>query len=492
MTRTDFSEPRRMSAGAFFILFIKMLKSVTAPVMIFIAFDIIGSGMDIVDIRLWIRLGTAIGACVTISLLLAAAAYFPRKFYIKDGNIIYTRGIIQRENACIPLDRVHSLRTRQGLWYRLFKMRGIMLDTLATRAEEIELILDEADWQSLLSRIEKEEHPKQTDACTPPEYNPVSSIRFDNGKLILDALCQNHLKGMAVLGGLVAVVLEHIDDYFKTDTITDYATSYYDKLTLTPTGVGVILFAVYIMVLLLWLGKILLRYYDMEMSYDKHLLSFTYGLLSRMSSRFAYDKICTIWVKRNFFEKKSGLCTLMLKQALNVTAENEEDNLKLYGADTSSFFLKWWLGDEYLTESEIISAKSGKGVFYRSFVPGLTVSAGAIGILLYMQLIIWILIPALYLLFVLLRSIYAMRKSRITLKESYFIVHNGRFADIENYVKYSTVEVVGIRRTPFSRWFHRATLVISTPGSSFSVISLKETEALQIYEILLNKCTDKS
>lgn len=78
MAETDFSEPRRMSAGAFFILFIKMLKSVTGPLMIFIALDIIGSGMDISDSRLWLRLLVALGTCLAFSLLLAAAAYFPR------------------------------------------------------------------------------------------------------------------------------------------------------------------------------------------------------------------------------------------------------------------------------------------------------------------------------------------------------------------------------------------------------------------------------
>lgn len=80
-----------------------------------------------------------------------------------------------------------------------------------------------------------------------------------------------------------------------------------------------------------------------------------------------------------------------------------------------------------------------------------------------------------------------MRHSKITLKDSYIMVYGGRFAEIENYIKYHNIEVVKIRSTPFTRWFHRVTLSISTAGSNFSVRSLKIDEAKLIYELLLFK-----
>ena len=79
------------------------------------------------------------------------------KFHVEDGNLIYRHNLISRATTTIPLSRIHTLRTRQGLLYRLFDLRGVLFDTLAAKEEEIELVLSESDWQNLLTRIERQE-----------------------------------------------------------------------------------------------------------------------------------------------------------------------------------------------------------------------------------------------------------------------------------------------------------------------------------------------
>lgn len=78
-----------------------------------------------------------------------------------------------------------------------------------------------------------------------------------------------------------------------------------------------------------------------------------------------------------------------------------------------------------------------------------------------------------------------MRHSRIELKPTYCIIHNGSFAETANYIKYSEIEVVGIFRSPLTRRTHRVSLALSTSGTTFFVRSLKEEEAALIRELLL-------
>ena len=81
------------------------------------------------------------------------------------------------------------------------------------------------------------------------------------------------------------------------------------------------------------------------------------------------------------------------------------------------------------------------------------------------------------------------RTSRhIVLKEDYVEIHSGSFAAVTDYFKYSNIEVVRLKSTPFTPYYHRVSLFISTNGSSFVVRSLKEDEAREIYELLLCKC----
>lgn len=441
------------------------------------------------DLSTWLTILSWVGITIGISLIAAFAAYYSIKFYVKDGNLIFTHGIIQRLTTTIPLDKIHSLRTNQGLWYRLLDMRGIVFDTLASKGAEVELILDESDWISLMHLIDKEERPKPTSENVPPPFNPSLQKRYENIDLLKDALCQNHLKALVIVAGFIALVFDKLDDIFEDyiETVTDYTMQQWDKLSLSSLDILVALILIYLILVILSVGKIFIRYYDMSLSYDKTFLSFNYGLIARASSRFSYDKICTIWVKQNFLEKRHNLCTSMMKQALNASGLKEDDKLKLYGVDNSEFFLNWWLGKDFKESAEIITSRSGNGVMMHSILPWAVIALVLTGILCYNQEYEFIVIPVVFLLYSVVKGWSAMKRSKIILKDSYVEISDGIFADATNYLKYENIEVVGIKRTPFTRWFHRVSLMLSTSGTSFSVRSLKEKEAEYIYETLLSR-----
>lgn len=483
---TDFSVPQKMSLGAFFIYFLKYFRIIFNAAVIFFIYDLFKSDGDLADSIL--RISAMIGGTAALALVIASLAFFQIRFHIEEGNLVYRHNLISRATTTIPLDRIHTLRTRQGLLYRLFGLRGVYFDTLASKVEEVELILSESDWQSLLNLVERQEQP-QTAPDVPPAYNPSSNIKFSNRDLFIDALCQNHLKGMLILGGFGMAILNSLSDLSDNtiDIIADYLESHLGYFTLSIAGIAVIMACTYIVSLLLWLGKVFLRYYDLSLIYDNKTLSFSYGLISRLSSRFSHDKICTLWIKRNYFEKRFGLSTIALKQALNSSADKDEDNLKIYGRNRSNFFLEWWLGKDYRAEEDIATAKSGKGVITRSLLPDLLISAISITVLWHFNLYVWITLPVIYMLASIPKGILTMIHSHITLKESYIIIGKGHFAEINNYLKYDNVEVVRITRSPLSRFTGRVSLSLSTPGSTFTIRSLKEDQALLIYELLLVK-----
>ncbi len=486
---TDFSKPQRMGLNAFLIIFIKAFKGIFGAVIVYTIIVIINSDFKWSESSAWLEILCYLGIIIGLTFISAIAAYYPIKFYIKDGSLIFTHGIIQRVNTTIPLEKIHSLRTNQGLWYRLLDMRGIVFDTLASKGAEVEIILDESDWKNLKNLIDNEERPKVISEKEPPPFNPTFQKRNENYDLFLDALCQNHLKALAIIAGFIAFVYEKLDDLFQdyVETVADYTMQQWDSLSVSPYYIPIALILVYIILLILSVGRILLRYYDMSISYDKKFLTFSYGLISRASSRFSFDKICTLWIKRNFLEKRFNLCTLMLKQALNASVMKEDDKLKIYGADTSVFYLEWWLGKDYKESAEIITSKSGKGVIMHSVIPWLVIALALTIILCYYQEYTFLFIPIAFLLYSIIKGWSAMQRSKIILKDSYVIISNGSFADNENYLKYNNIEVVGIKRTPFTRWFHRVSMLLSTSGSSFTVRSLKEKDAEFIYETILNR-----
>lgn len=489
---TDFRVPQRMSLGAFVIYFLKYFRIAFNAIIFFLAYEIFKSDGGFFDHLL--KVGIMIAATSALAFVLACISFYQIKFHVENGSLIYRHNLISRASTTIPLDRIHTLRTRQGLLYRILNLRGVLFDTLASKGEEIELILSEADWQCLLDEVEIQEKPQPLALDIPPVYSPTSVIDFSNKDLLLDALCQNHLKGMAVLGGFLVVVFNSLSDLPDSviDMVAGYLESQLGNFAVSLAGMAIVLVITYLLSLVLWLGRVLLRNFDLSLTYDSKILTFRHGLFSRMSSRFANDKICTVWVKRNFLEKRFGLCSIALRQAFNSTAQKEDDNLKIYTRDCSDFFLGWWLGQDYMSESQIASAKSGNGLFVHTFLPDLIISFVTAAILWHFGLYVWLILPGIYLLAGIPKGILAVRHSYISLRESYLIIGNGRFAEIENYMKYDNVEVVRIMRTPFSRFTGRVSLSLSTSGSSFTIRSLRLDQALAIYDLLLSKQIEAS
>lgn len=273
---TDFSVPQRMSLGAFFIYILKYFRVTLNATVIFLAYEIFRSDGGLVESML--KIAAVTGCTAALALILASLAFFQIRFYVEGGNLIYRHRLISRATTTIPLSRIHTLRTRQGLLYRVLGLRGVLFDTLAAKEEEIELILSESDWQSLLKRVERQEQPQPADPDMPPAYNPSSHIKFSDRDLLRDALCQNHLKGMVVLGGFAAVIINSLTDLPENtlEIIAGYLESHLGNFAVSLAGIVMIMAATYVVSLVLWLGKVLLRYHDLSLSYDSKTLTFSH------------------------------------------------------------------------------------------------------------------------------------------------------------------------------------------------------------------------
>lgn len=496
MKINDFSIPRRMSKSAFVIFFVKALRSYASLILILFTVRIFDSSNETSVMEYIIMLLSYLAAFIAISLITAFLGFYFKKYYVEDGNLIFIHGVIQHERTSIPLNKIQSLRTKSGLIYRMLDMKGVSFDTLASRTEEIELILDDDDWDALLSRVENKENTqeevKETEATEheTTENNKTIKLEVSNLNLIKGALCQNHLKGMAVLFGVLATLYNQITSVNDkaANYFIDYVETHADSSAFSVTAVLTVIVILYIVILILWMGKVFLQYFNMDIRMGEKQLFFESGLITRNSSRFSFDKVCTLYVKRNIIENLLGCCTIMVRQALNATDEKKGADVKIYGSSHDGNFLNWWLGKDYSSSPTVISARSGYGLLGYTIRFDILISLAVAIVLCYYGQYIWLFAPISYMLVSLAKGFLAVRRSHITLKEDYMEISNGKFAEIYNYVKYDNIEVVRMVSTPFTPYYHRVKLVISTNGTSFAIRSLKEHEAKEIYELLLLNC----
>lgn len=497
MKTIDFTQPQRMSKSAYVVLFVQCLQSFMSNFFIIFVFGIFNFLDDLNAEFVW-RVLLLLAGCLLLAASFAFASYYFKKYYVEDGNLIFQHGFVKREVTSIPLNKIHSLRTKRGLIYRLLDMRGITFDTLASQEKEIELILDELDWEALLHQIELQEG-SATEAATSIDAteedsmghteNATFDIQFSNWNLIKGAFCQNHLRGMVTLGLIVGWVFNQVNSY-KSEWITqgfDSLAEIEEAGTFDVWSLWPYLLFIYLLVLLLWIGKVFLRYYHMILQVSHDQLFFESGLLSRNSSRFALDKICSINVKCNPIEKLLSASTIQVKQARNATDEKRGDDVIIYGSNSSHHFLTWWLGPDYLSSPVLATAHSGYGVMgfvLRKSLPLLLIVSV---ILVHFELYYGLFFIAAYVVYLLVYGYLASRRSHIVLKDDYIEVHGGAFASTCNYVKYANVEIVLMGGSPLTPYSHRVRIAISTKGTDYNIYSLKAGEARLVYELILQK-----
>ena len=489
----DFSSPRRMSAGAFVILLQKSFREIAGACFVLLGYVL----YDSYDSSLWesfLKLIASIGAILGLSLLVAFSKYYFRKFHIENDKLIYTHGFAARQTTSIPLSRVHTLRTKKGLLYRLLDLRGISFDTLASENEEAELILDEKDWQKLLHRIRVgEDFPDLADSTVAlPPLLTDSTQKVSNLNIIKGALCQNHLKGFAVLGAIAMALYDIVSKL--GDETTEEALSYVEERMgdgMPSAGECVLIgAALYVIVMLLWTGKIFLRYSGMSIRLGENRMTIESGLVSRFTCRVAREKTTELIIKQNPLERLAGCETITVNQADNVTDTRKERNIRIYGSDLGGLLLSWWLDNAGADAgSPLMSGKSGKGLFLRKFIPHLVLAIAVSAIIICTRQIVvpTVIIGTAYVAIMGVRAVMAQKHGGIELHETYVRINCGNIAAIRKYIKYRDIETVSLRSTPFTRYSGRVSLKISTNAGLSTVYALDSPRAAAIRNALLNK-----
>lgn len=484
---TDFSTPRRMSAGAFAIIFLKAFREIAGVAFVatvFLLYDIDSFG------SMAARGMLAAGVILALALAVAFSRYYFRKFHIEGDKLVYTRGMASKQTTSIPLSRVHTLRTKRGLFYRLLAMRGVAFDTLASEQQEVELILDEKDWQALMRRVSRGEdfaHITDESVALPPPVED-DTLTVSNINILKGALCQNHLKGFAVLAAVAAALFDKVSQ-LGDDTagqIIDYIDAHAGNMMPSAWQAAVFLVAIYLIVMVLWTGKIALRYGNMSLRMADSRLTVESGLVSRFTCRLAREKTTMLAIKRNPLEKIAGCETIALHQAENATETGKDGGIRIYGSALGGELLAWWLGGADDGET-LLSAKSGRGLMARRFVPHLLLAAGAAAVIIYSTQVVApaVIAAAVYAGVAAVRAAMAWKHSRIELRDAYVKINCGNIAGIRQYIRYADIESVGIASTPFTRYTRRVSLRLSTNAGAATVPSLVMDEALEIRNLML-------
>lgn len=357
---TNFSEPRRQSAVGVIIIFVNHLQQ-SIRVLIFPILLIFARSKS--DGKAYFLLG-----CLVYLLILAIYSYLSYlkfSFFLDEEKqeFMIQKGIFNRENLVIRLDKIQQVNINQSLIQRIIGVYSLEIDTAGSDKKEAsiraidqesatilrkKLLSRTLQWASTLD-IEQHKGSQQSDNAqinhlqarsnetAVPVHDTVEKttgqslplLKLSSLTLLKIGLTSNYGASIALLTGFIFAIIEATKNYTEAFELEQNPLQ-----QLNTEGLGLISLCILLLfALLIVLGTNLIRtflkYFDFELRREHNFLSINSGLFEKKHTLLKPVRVQISSYSQNYFQKKLNLINLRFKQAaFSTAAEVDEDNKK--------------------------------------------------------------------------------------------------------------------------------------------------------------------
>ena len=296
--------------------------------------------------------------------------YFVKSYEVRDGALIYTKGIINKEVKNINLENIQSIDMSSNIMYQAFNLLSVDINLVGGKIRikplKKEIALNLID---ILRDLKRDEDTSVTHENTEEEIQR-EILRLSVKDLAFYGLLR--VRFFAALG-LILALNDKIRDVFKIFFDNE---TYFDELLQKNaesvagniTALFIIIGIFMILVVLASIIFTIIKYYDFILTTKDHNLLCKYGLLTKKSLVIDIDRIQSVKLIYPLRYRFFGLAKLSVETLTNNVSEDLSeqkstiDVLPLVKKDFAQSFVKNNLGIdlEYYDslESEKIQRKA--------------------------------------------------------------------------------------------------------------------------------------
>jgi len=420
---------------------------------------------------------------IVMSLAQALIRYFTFSYAIEGGDLVIRKGIIERTERHIPLDRVQEIQVEQGILHRIFGVVDAVIETAGGQGPEASLsVLSRAEVERLRRAVferaaiaKPSGKPDQIESA-PAEQREVIR-RLSLGDLLRAGLTSNHiLSALAIVGALWAF----IDDVLPENIYERIAQALLGQAQhLAERGVSAaITFAFVGLIIVLGISVIfsvigsIALFYNFTFSRAGEDLHRSYGLFTLRSSSLPRRRIQVLEIEEKLLRRLSHMVTLRADTVGASKKESEEHNkgrdvlLPVLPRDEVAELLPVFFPD--ITNDTAEWHSVSRLAIRRSLLRCVLVCAIIIAALMFywpgpIALLPLILLPLVYWI-----SVKNYKSFGYSLGENYLQTRRGWLGRSTHIVPIGKVQAVEIRRNPLDRRLGLASLLVDTAGQAYT------------------------
>lgn len=324
------SSPRRLHPVAALLSFIRMLKDMLGPILLFF---FLGTGKDDRFIAYYYM-----GAIVILVGLLfyGVLSWLRYTYWIEQEELRIEYGILIRKKRYIPKERIQSIDFTEGILQRVFGLVKVQVQTAGGGADAEAVLTAVTRADAGMLRAALTEHSEALHQIGDPESEGEHIPRVERQF----KLPTRHLLIAASTSGTIGVVLSAFAAFSSQfdELIPD---SFYEQIFNEIVGLGTVIqiglaIAALIIAWILGMAGTVIKYANFTLTKKGEELHISRGLIERRQMTIPLKRIQAVRISESLLRQPLGFATLYIESAGGVLEKNEELSTVLFPLMKSS------------------------------------------------------------------------------------------------------------------------------------------------------------
>jgi putative membrane protein len=484
--KNDFSKPQRQSLLGIVIMFGDTLQGsirALAPILII---TILRPGSNKIYV-----VSAIFGIVLVATLVIGYLKYLNFTFFLDQENeeFVVRKGILNKTRIAVPLDKIQQVNINQSLLQKLVKVHALEVDTAGSNSKEITIkAITHAHALSLKEMLLEGDKAYEDTAPEAAEARAEKQhpfIEISLMSLLKTGITSNYLRSFGILLAFFISTFQHIDDFIRAAGYDQNPLDDYLDVQLFFRFVALFVLAIMFLVLMINLGRTIIRYYNFRITKQKDSLLLSYGLINTRNTIIRPEKVQMVATSRNFFQKKFNINDLRIRQASDLESNGQDQHksaMEIPGCDNAEkdMLLKFLLG-KVPEKGEMVKPNIRKlilGCFKALVIPvGIYLVSG-----LYLTPVVYeyIYIVPFYVVMVSLLLFFGFKNYRLFVNNDFVIKQSGGWDIDTEYIAPHKIHTIKTTQYFWQKGSDVGTIILYTAGGkmSFGVANFTKLKSL--------------
>ncbi|RZJ31275.1 MAG: hypothetical protein EOO48_02580 [Flavobacterium sp.] len=242
-------------------------------------------------------------------------------FWIDNANdeFIISEGVFNKTKTVIKLDRIQQVNITQSLLQRIINVYALEIDTAGSNKQEgnIKAVSNELALSLKQRLLQNERRQQAVEEIVPEEKAELPFMTIGISSLLKVGVTSNYLKSFWLIFIFTVTMYDNFVHISNSGIIDEDRIQTYVVKNAIINSASFLVMLILVLILAINLVRTIVRYYGYKITRQSGSLLMSFGLINTKSTIIKPEKVQTVTITQNFFQKKMNILNVRIRQAMS-------------------------------------------------------------------------------------------------------------------------------------------------------------------------------